>query len=349
MQLDAIASSVVFKNSDEELSDQSKLIAQPVDTFSTSTIKDHHLHNQTTSIDKSCDSSGERTSKIIDMVLHHQHQTAHSVLRKSSYDDNNNNHPQYTHIQQLIETDNYHSVSSDTAVLRSGLIYMYSPYATNSTHHQNSVANSASASVSTTGPATTIDEVIADTLKDENCTMDNGGKLLENCSEATRTTRTENGDVLTTYEGRSTYSGNGASAGTASGSNGNANGSSADDGTAHYLSLTSPNELQHVKDNIYINNGSHSKTTSNNNNNNNSSNNNNHSTVSSDGESKSPTEMSHEEYDSTIQSFTNLTSANSNNNRENVYDRTTLMATLPNAQIIASINNYDSTLHPTGR
>lgn len=87
-------------------------------------------------------------------------------------------------IQPLIDSDHYHDQnspvsSSDTALLRSGLItYMYSPYPTvtsSSTSPPLSASNHYHQIIShRPSGATTIDEVIADTLKDEHCTMIDG-------------------------------------------------------------------------------------------------------------------------------------------------------------------------------
>lgn len=129
---------------------------------------------------------------------------ANSIARKASPDNNNNNQQQqhtfthYNYTQPLIDDYN-----NDTPAMRSSLIYMYAPHnaaisvATSSlsAQQQNSVS---STHVVTT--ASTIDEVIADTLKDEH-----------------------NGNSVSVNGGNSVNSN--------------------EDETAHYLSLTSANEL----------------------------------------------------------------------------------------------------------
>lgn len=110
------------------------------------------------------------------MVQHHaNHHSgngsngANSVVRKASPDNNNNNQQHtfshYNYAQPVI--DDY---ANDTPAMRSSLIYMYAPHnaaisvatSSPSAQQQNSVS---STHVVTT--ASTIDEVIADTLKDD--------------------------------------------------------------------------------------------------------------------------------------------------------------------------------------
>lgn len=143
------------------------------------------------------------------MVQHHaNHHSgngsngANSVVRKASPDNNNNNQQHtfshYNYAQPLIDDYN-----NDTPAMRSSLIYMYAPHnaaisvatSSSSAQQQNSVS---STHVVTT--ASTIDEVIADTLKDEH-----------------------NGNSVSVNGGNSVNSN--------------------EDETAHYLSLTSANEL----------------------------------------------------------------------------------------------------------
>lgn len=144
------------------------------------------------------------------MVQHHSNHHsgsnssngANSVVRKASPDNNNNNQQHtfnhYNYAQPLIDDYN-----NDTPTLRNSLIYMYTPHnaaisvatSSPSAQQQNSVS---STHVVTT--ASTIDEVIADTLKDEH-----------------------NGNSVSVNGGNSVNSN--------------------EDETAHYLSLTSANEL----------------------------------------------------------------------------------------------------------
>lgn len=96
-------------------------------------------------------------------------------------------HHQHHHHVQLIDTDYHHpnspTVSSDSALMRGSLIYMY-PYATvsppptqnphNHGHHHQPQHHQIVHHSNVISSVTTIDDVIADTLKDENCSMIDG-------------------------------------------------------------------------------------------------------------------------------------------------------------------------------
>lgn len=115
---------------------------------------------------------------------------ANSVVRKASPDNNNNNQQHtfnhYNYAQPLIDDYN-----NDTPAMRSSLIYMYTPHnaaisvatSSPSAQQQNSVTSS---HIVTT--ASTIDEVIADTLKDEhngNSVSVNGGNSVNSNEDET--------------------------------------------------------------------------------------------------------------------------------------------------------------------
>lgn len=115
------------------------------------------LHQPIQSIPQINNNSGSSFSTSHNMVLSHSSQ--HDL--------------QHHHISPLIQSDHYHHqaspvlVTSDTAFPRSSLImYTYpsnSPPATPQSHYHSMTAH-----------RSTIDEVIADTLKDEHCTMNDG-------------------------------------------------------------------------------------------------------------------------------------------------------------------------------
>ncbi|KAJ6636294.1 Transcription factor GATA-4, partial [Pseudolycoriella hygida] len=67
---------------------------------------------------------------------------------------------------QAVDHHNHHNISAEPAVMRTGLLSMYPGYTTSSQNHHSDAGQSASS---------TIDEVIADTLKDENCAIVDSG------------------------------------------------------------------------------------------------------------------------------------------------------------------------------
>ncbi len=77
---------------------------------------------------------------------------------------NNNHH--FSDIQQAVDHHNHHNISAEAAAMRTGLLSMYPGYTTSTQNHHSDVGATTNS---------TIDEVIADTLKDENCAIvDNG-------------------------------------------------------------------------------------------------------------------------------------------------------------------------------
>ncbi|XP_037039370.1 box A-binding factor-like isoform X3 [Bradysia coprophila] len=105
---------------------------------------------------------------------HHQHHNNNN--NNNSHSDNelieqrniiaaNNNH-HFSDIQQAVDHHNHNNISAEAAAMRTGLLSMYPGYTTSTPNHHSDVGTAANS---------TIDEVIADTLKDENCAIvDNG-------------------------------------------------------------------------------------------------------------------------------------------------------------------------------
>lgn len=198
-----IDGSVVYKASgDNFTANHSKIITQTSDNISASY----------TTAAVAASSSLSSSSSAVNQVTNH-------INNSSSGSNSSNNHHNiarlYTttaittdnsdmvlqqhlhHTIPLIESDHYHDQnspvsSSDGTLLRNSLItYMYSPYPTvtssssspplsQSNHYHQIIPHRPSG-------AATIDEVIADTLKDEHCTMidginasPNGGVLVAN-------------------------------------------------------------------------------------------------------------------------------------------------------------------------
>lgn len=281
----------------------------------------HHQHIQIIS-DHSHIHHNQQHHTAADNELIEQ-RTIITTTTTNNHNNNNNNSTanHYSDIQPVIIADHYQNISVEPAAMRSGPLSMYSQtFATssNNNHHTNQNGTS-SGGANTTNSA--INEMIADTLKDENCTM-----VETNGTNSTTNTNGNNSSVINS-------SGNGS------------NGSGAgDDENTHYLSLTSPSVLHHLKDNIYTTNSSD-----------NSVNLSHSATVISvangeTGNSRSPTDCSaatlaHDEYEAGLQSYANLTSAHSGNNRESLYNTSTSLAESVHSANIHAMSAYESSLH----
>lgn len=194
---------VVYKTSDDNFPDHSKIIAHTNDTVSYTLAESRQL----TAIEVVTSKEGENiiasttaatlSSSTTSPSLQYTLSTAAESSSKSASANNNNknlsasemvmqHHQHHHHIQPMIETEHYHhpnspiAVSSDPTLMRSSLIYMYTPYSSppsppnqhNHPHHHPAQQHHQIVHHSNViSSATTIDEVIADTLKDENCTM----------------------------------------------------------------------------------------------------------------------------------------------------------------------------------
>lgn len=182
---------VVYKASgDNFTANHSKIITQTSDNISAS----YPIASSSSS------SASSSSASIVTQATNHNQNNSdssnnqnHSITRlytttpaiTSDSSSNNMVLQQHLHtIQPLIESDHYHDQnspvsSSDTALLRIGLnTFMYSPYPAVTSSSSSPPLSSANhyhqiISHRPTG-ATTIDEVIADTLKDEHCTMIDG-------------------------------------------------------------------------------------------------------------------------------------------------------------------------------
>lgn len=173
---------VLYKTAgDNSSTDQSKIIKQTSDNISASSSllssfthnnqkqienipKIHQLETNTTTLHQTIQSIAQ-----INIASSSSFNSSHNmVLSHSSHND-----LQHHHISPLIQSDHYHHqaspvlVTSDTAFPRNSLImYTYpsnSPPATPQSHYHSMTAHRSA-----------IDEVIADTLKDEHCTMNDG-------------------------------------------------------------------------------------------------------------------------------------------------------------------------------
>ncbi|XP_031621492.1 GATA zinc finger domain-containing protein 8-like isoform X2 [Contarinia nasturtii] len=193
---------VVYKTSGDNFqANHSKIITQASDNISASahTIASSSVAETNNNISRTSTISLSLSSPLLYALSSSSSSSLSSNLKNSrdssnftsKYNNNNNihnnnssdmvlqQHHSHHSIQPLIESDHYHDQnspvsSSDTALLRSSLIYMYSPYTTvtsssspPSNHYHQVVSHRPIG-------ATTIDEVIADTLKDEHCTMIDG-------------------------------------------------------------------------------------------------------------------------------------------------------------------------------
>lgn len=107
---------------------------------------------------------------------HHQNHNNNNNNNNNSHSDNelieqrniiaaNNNH-HFSDIQQAVDHHNHHNISAEAAAMRTGLLSMYPSYTTSTQNHHSDVGTTANS---------TIDEVIADTLKDENCAIVDSG------------------------------------------------------------------------------------------------------------------------------------------------------------------------------
>lgn len=117
---------------------------------------------------------------------HHQSQHQHHNNNNNNTNNNNNNSSHsdnelieqrniiaannFSDIQQAVDHHNHHNISAEAAVMRTGLLPMYSGYTTSTPNHHSDVGATANS---------TIDEVIADTLKDENCAIVDSGTADE--------------------------------------------------------------------------------------------------------------------------------------------------------------------------
>lgn len=111
--------------------------------------------------------------KISEKHQQHHHQN-HNNNNNNSHSDNelieqrniiaaNNNH-HFSDMQQAVDHHSHHNISAEATAMRTGLLSMYPGYTTSAQNH-----------IGTTGANSTIDEVIADTLKDENCAIVDSG------------------------------------------------------------------------------------------------------------------------------------------------------------------------------
>lgn len=123
------------------------------------------LRHKPTDIDK-------MTEKHQQQQHHHQNQNnnnnSHSdnelIEQRNIIAANNNHH--FNDIQQAVDHHNHHNISAEAAAMRTGLLSMYPGYTTSTQNHHSDVGATANS---------TIDEVIADTLKDENCAIVDSG------------------------------------------------------------------------------------------------------------------------------------------------------------------------------
>lgn len=175
---------VLYKTGgDNSSTDQSKIIKQTSDNISTS----YSLASISSSSSLPHNRQIENITRIHQLATNTtlpqpiQSIAQININSSSSFSSNHNmvlSHSsqhdlQHHHISPLIQSDHYHHqnspvlVSSDTAFPRSSLImYTYpsnSPPTTPQSHYHPMTAH-----------RSTIDEVIADTLKDEHCTMNDG-------------------------------------------------------------------------------------------------------------------------------------------------------------------------------
>lgn len=108
--------------------------------------------------------------------LSEKHHQNHNNNNNNSHSDNelieqrniiatNNNH-HFNDMQQAVDHHSHHNISAETAAMRTGLLSMYPGYTTSTQNHHSDIG---------TGATSTIDEVIADTLKDENCAIVDSG------------------------------------------------------------------------------------------------------------------------------------------------------------------------------
>lgn len=126
------------------------------------------LRHKPTDIDKMTDKHQPHHNHPNSSNSNNNNNNSHSdnelIEQRNIIAANNNHH--FSDIQQAVDHHNHHNISAEAAAMRTGLLSMYPGYTTSTPNHHSDVGTAANS---------TIDEVIADTLKDENCAIvDNG-------------------------------------------------------------------------------------------------------------------------------------------------------------------------------
>lgn len=239
----------------------------------------HHHHNQHGVVHTGDNSGGAMGNASVVVIAGHDHHTHADLMDEAqtliSTVAANNHHFDDDHIHHhatkiAVNDPHQTSISGETAVMRTGLMYTYgSAIATapsNLSQHQTSSNGSAN------GANSTIDEVIADTLKDE---------MVEGTTPTPTTTSEE----------------------------------------TNYLQLMSHNHHHHTI-----------------------------RSQSSGGDSRSPSGLSQEEYESGLQTFANLSNAaHTTSQRDTIYSNSSVGDPSEHTGIIHPISiSYESPLHSTG-